>query len=151
MEYFRKGNYDSGNKSSEKKYADVEFTTKYIGSTRPKDLNIEIVLFDKSTKHKDEEEQRSVGAMFHRTTKSNVCLTTKKPIYDSKTRTYKLKFEGRVKIPSSNNLQLIDNSNPEDILFQMGKLKSKCYSCDFKYPFCAMNAFGLAVTCLSRT
>ncbi len=118
---------------------------------RPKDFNAEIVLFGKSIQEKEEDEQNSMGAMFYRNTKSSVCLTTKKPIYDPKTRTYRLKFEGRVKMPSSNNLQLVQDSNPEEILFQIGKLKTKCYSCDFKYPLCAINAFGLAVTCLSRT
>ena len=60
---------------------------------KPKDLNAEILLFDKSS-IQEENEQKSLGAMFHRNTKSSVFLTTKKPVFDPKTKTYRLKFEG---------------------------------------------------------
>lgn len=144
---------------------------------KPKDLFAEIVLFDKSKPDKETKEnsQDSLGIMFHRNSKSSMTVTTKKPFLDPLTKTYRLKFQGsislfflyifsntkpkltctnilgRVKVSSSNNIQLVNESEPDEILFQLGKLKTKCYSCDFRYPFCALSAFGMALTCLSRT
>lgn len=151
-EYALTGNYDDNDKTSEKKYSDVQFTTRMIGSTKPKDLLAELLLFENDERQSLEQQKSdSMSNMFRREVKRSVRLTTKKPYFDPKTKTYRLKFDGRVKMPSSNNLQLIDESKPDTTVFQLGKIKSKVYSCDFTYPFCAFSAFAMAVTCLSRT
>lgn len=38
----------------------------------------------------------------------------------------------------------------DEILMQLGKVESGFYNCDFSYPFCALQAFGFALSSLCR-
>ena len=130
---------DSNSKIDGIHYFDLEYNNKVIGRSKPKDINLNLNVCKRS-KHEDADAQFK-----------HKHLNTKKPTFDTKTKTYKLDFKGRAKLPSTNNLQIIDEANdPAEILLQLGKMKSKHYSLDFSYPFCAFTAFGLAISCLSR-
>ena len=77
-------------------------------------------------------------------------LVTKNAEWDHETKAYYLEFEGRAEEPSINNLQIVDGSSKQNVVLQLGKMNSKCFCLDYKYPFNAFTAFGLAVSCLSR-
>ena len=76
-------------------------------------------------------------------------IQTKKPYWDASTKKYKLDFKGRATRASSNNFQLIDCES-NSLVYQCAKWKSNLYNIDFKYPINAFQAFGIAISCLSK-
>lgn len=67
-----------------------------IGSTKPKDLLAELLLFENDERQSLEQQKSdSMSNMFRREVKRSVRLTTKKPYFDPKTKTYRLKFDGK--------------------------------------------------------
>jgi hypothetical protein len=135
--------------ASSKKYFDLEYNNKLVGHTKPKDINLELLVNDS---HSDTTNTSAslIESTFKREKSKRITLVTKKPEYDPATKKYKLDFGGRARLASCNNMQIIDNSNSSKVLFQLGKVKSKFYYCDYTYPFTAFQAFGLAISCLSR-
>lgn len=77
-------------------------------------------------------------------------LKNRQPYYDINMRKFVLNYNGRAKQSSKNNFQIVDESFPDDILMQLGKVETGEYNCDFTWPLCAMQAFGLALASLSR-
>lgn len=73
-----------------------------ISSSKPKDLLGEVLLFDsedpQSMQQEKTEKKKSLSSMFHREMKRSVCITTKKPYFDRRTNTYRLKFDGKNRI-----------------------------------------------------
>ena len=120
-------------------YFELEYANKMIGRSKPKDLllNLEIPIQNKRSNKSDVQTKLKI-------------LRSKKPEYDSKSKTYRLGFKGRAKLPSTNNVQIVDENDSKTIVMQLGKMKSKHYSLDFSYPFCAFTAFGVAISCLSH-
>lgn len=78
-------------------------------------------------------------------------LMTKPPEYNTRHKSYMLDFKGRIKKSSSNNMQIINPNKADKILWQLGKMESKHYILDFRYPFTAFTAFATALSCLTRT
>jgi hypothetical protein len=140
---------DNSNTDEDKprKYFDLEYRNKVIGRSKPKDLTLNLNI---NQAHKLKDADGNLVDNTYASTVKNKNLVTKSPEYDSKAKIYRLDFRGRAKLPSTNNLQLIDANNPKSVLLQLGKMETKSFSLDFSYPFCAFTAFGLAVSCLSR-
>ena len=139
-----------GDRLNEKLFFNLEYEkyTKLLGADKPKRFNLEIV------QHKvgDNEASDKMDKLFQRASATRYSkLITKKPYYDPVTRHLKLDFKKRVRMPSLNNIQIVDEADQDTILFQCGKFESRCYNIDFTYPFCAFTAFGLAIACLNRT
>jgi hypothetical protein len=120
-------------------YFELEYTNKMIGRSKPKDLllKLEIPIHNKRANKSDVQMKQKT-------------LRSKKPDFDSKSKTYRLDFKGRARLPSTNNVQIVDENDSKTVVMQLGKMKSKHYSLDFSYPFCPFSAFGLAICCLSR-
>lgn len=78
-------------------------------------------------------------------------VVTKAPEYDKQTKTYRLDFKGRASVSSVNNMQIVDLSNPSVVLLQLGKTGKRQFILDYSYPFTAFTAFGVALSCLSRS
>ena len=70
--------------------------------------------------------------------------------YDIALKKFVLNYNGRARQSSKNNFQIVDESVPDDILMQLGKLETGEYNCDFSFPLCALQAFGFALASLSR-
>ena len=77
-------------------------------------------------------------------------LKNRPPHYDINMRKFVLNYNGRAKQSSKNNFQIYDESVPDEILMQLGKVETGEYNCDYTWPLCAMQAFGLALASLSR-
>ncbi|CAF0715598.1 unnamed protein product [Brachionus calyciflorus] len=77
-------------------------------------------------------------------------LKNKQPVFSMEQKKYVLNYNGRAKRSSKNNFQIIDESSPDDILMQLGKVETTHYSCDFSFPICALQAFGFALSNLCR-
>jgi hypothetical protein len=58
---------------------------------------------------------------------------------------YRLDFKGRVPAASTKNVQFVSDEDGENIILQFGKVEQDVYHLDFKAPFNAIQAFGLAL------
>ncbi|RNA27193.1 tubby -like protein [Brachionus plicatilis] len=79
-----------------------------------------------------------------------VKLINKSPQWNSGLNSFALNFYGRVTISSVKNYQIIHEVNPDYVVTQFGKVNKDLYTCDFSYPFCALQAFGVALSSLDN-
>jgi tubby-related protein 1 len=77
-------------------------------------------------------------------------LKNRQPHFDIQLRKFVLNYNGRAKLSSKHNFQIVDESYPDDILMQLGKVGNGFFNCDFTYPFCALQAFGFALSSLCK-
>ena len=73
-------------------------------------------------------------------------LINKPPKWSEEYQAFVQNFYGRVKIASVKNFQLIDESKPEHIFLQFGKVSEHFFTMDFQYPLTPAQAFMI---CLS--
>ena len=79
-----------------------------------------------------------------------VKLINKQPSYNRDLRSCALNFRGRVTQASVKNFQIVHEINTDYIVMQFGKVNKDVYTCDFSYPMCALQAFGVAITSLDN-
>ena len=58
---------------------------------------------------------------------------------------FQLNFGGRVKVASIKNFQLVSPEAPERVSIQFGKANDAEFALDFKAPYTAIQAFGVAI------
>jgi hypothetical protein len=141
-----------------RKYFDLEYFNKVFGRSKPKDILLDLTLNNPQSgidelRTATERKSSAISTSFSIRRNKHVMLVTKKAEYDSETKTFRLDFDGRVKLPSTSNVQMVDEKKPnaaEGVLLQLGKCDSKTYAVDYQYPFTAFAAFGFAISCLSR-
>ncbi|CAF0823532.1 unnamed protein product [Rotaria sordida] len=76
-------------------------------------------------------------------------LRNRSPKYNEETKNYVLQFMGnRVAQPSVKNFQMIiENENrEEEIIMQFGRVDKETFTCDFRYPLSAIQAFAIALS-----
>lgn len=73
-------------------------------------------------------------------------LQNKAPKWNESVGAYVLNFNGRVKLASVKNFQLVDRRDPEAIVLQFGKVDKDRFNMDFQHPMSAFQAFAI---CLS--
>lgn len=90
------------------------------------------------------------GARIANNDKVTYFLKNKQPVFKMDIKQFVLNYNGRAKRSSKNNFQIIDETSPDDVLTQLGKVEDCVYHCDFAFPLCAMQAFGFALANLCR-
>ncbi|CAF1068184.1 unnamed protein product [Adineta ricciae] len=76
-------------------------------------------------------------------------LRNKAPSYNEDTKNYVLKFTGnRVAQPSVKNFQIVleNDNHEEEVVMQFGRVNEDIFTCDFRYPLTAIQAFGIALS-----
>ncbi|CAF3001390.1 unnamed protein product [Rotaria socialis] len=73
-------------------------------------------------------------------------LHNKAPIWNEETQSYVLNFHGRVTQASVKNFQVVHDDDQEYVCMQFGRVSDDVFTCDFKYPLCAVQAFGIALS-----
>lgn len=73
-------------------------------------------------------------------------LRNKAPKWSEAMKAFCLNFGGRVSVASVKNFQLVSLDDPEAVLLQFGKAGDDAFTCDFRWPLTAGQAFGI---CLS--
>lgn len=83
--------------------------------------------------------------------KESVYLQSIEPLYDPKTKSFAVDFQRTGLKQSKRNFQIhhCDDDNQEDVIVQCGKLKSKTFVLDFKFPLSIVQAFSLALVSFS--
>ena len=77
-------------------------------------------------------------------------LKNKQPTYDLSKKRFVLNYDGRARLSSKHNFQIVDEYSPEVIIMQVGKLDTGEFSCDYSFPLCALQAFALALSSFIR-
>jgi tubby-related protein 1 len=75
-----------------------------------------------------------------------VILRNKHPRWNELMKAFCLNFGGRVTVASVKNFQLVAHDDPETVLLQFGKVGDETFTCDFRWPLTALQAFAI---CLS--
>ena len=73
-------------------------------------------------------------------------LHNKTPVWNDDTQSYVLNFHGRVTQASVKNFQVIHDSDPDYIIMQFGRVADDVFTMDYRYPMCALQAFGVALS-----
>merc|ERR1719394_363165 len=73
-------------------------------------------------------------------------LTNKTPVWNDETQSYVLNFHGRVTQASVKNFQIVHESDTDYIIMQFGRVAEDVFTMDYRYPMCALQAFGVALS-----
>jgi hypothetical protein len=73
-------------------------------------------------------------------------LINKAPEWNKQLRSFVLSFNNRVTLASVKNFQVVHESNTDYIVMQFGKVNRDLFTCDYAYPLCALQAFGIALS-----
>ena len=73
-------------------------------------------------------------------------LHNKAPVWNEETQSYVLNFHGRVTQASVKNFQIVHPQNQEYIVMQFGRVADDVFTLDYRYPLCAVQAFGIALS-----
>ena len=77
-----------------------------------------------------------------------VKLINKAPVWHAELKSFALSFNGRVTKSSTKNYQIVHEAQKDYVVTQFGKVESDMYTCDYMYPLCALQAFGIALSSL---
>jgi hypothetical protein len=72
----------------------------------------------------------------------------KRPIWNESIKSYTLEFTSRVVERSVKNFQLVDPARDNYIRMQFGRFTKEIFTCDYTYPLCALQAFGIGISSL---
>lgn len=75
-----------------------------------------------------------------------VALRNKAPVWNDDSQAYVLNFHGRVTQASVKNFQVIHDDDPDHIIMQFGRIADDVFTMDYRYPMCALQAFGVALS-----
>ena len=73
-------------------------------------------------------------------------LHNKTPVWNDDTQSYVLNFHGRVTQASVKNFQIVHDTDPDYIIMQFGRVAEDVFTMDFRYPMCALQGFGVALS-----
>nr|XP_045605031.1 tubby protein homolog [Procambarus clarkii]XP_045605032.1 tubby protein homolog [Procambarus clarkii] len=73
-------------------------------------------------------------------------LCNKTPVWNDDTQSYVLNFHGRVTQASVKNFQIVHESDVDYIIMQFGRVAEDVFTMDYRYPMCALQAFGIALS-----
>ena len=73
-------------------------------------------------------------------------LHNKTPVWNEETQSYVLNFHGRVTQASVKNFQIVHDNDIDYIIMQFGRVAEDVFTMDYKYPMCALQAFGIALS-----
>ncbi|XP_075264588.1 tubby-related protein 3-like [Convolutriloba macropyga] len=73
-------------------------------------------------------------------------LHNKSPVWNEETQSYVLNFHGRVTQASVKNFQIVHPRSQDYIVMQFGRVADDVFTLDYRYPLCAVQAFGIALS-----
>lgn len=73
-------------------------------------------------------------------------LHNKTPVWNDDTQSYVLNFHGRVTQASVKNFQIVPDNDVDYMVMQFGRVAEDVFTMDYKYPMCALQAFGIALS-----
>ncbi|UJR21720.1 hypothetical protein I4U23_024797 [Adineta vaga] len=130
--------------------AAIAYETNILGFKGPRKMTI-IIPGMSSDHHRVEvrprNESESLIERWKRNDMNNLLeLHNKAPVWNEETQSYVLNFHGRVTQASVKNFQVVHDDDQEYVCMQFGRVSDDVFTCDYKYPLCAVQAFGIALS-----
>ncbi|CAF1277382.1 unnamed protein product [Adineta steineri] len=130
--------------------AAIVYETNILGFKGPRKMTI-IIPGMSSDHHRVEvrprNESESLVERWKHTNMDNLLeLHNKTPVWNEETQSYVLNFHGRVTQASVKNFQVVHEDDQDYVCMQFGRVSDDVFTCDFKYPLCAVQAFGIALS-----
>lgn len=128
--------------------AAIAYNTNILGLKGPRQINVMIPKIDHEVRP-TKSDLGIINQWKHRVFTHLLQLRNRTPKFNEETKTYVLQFTGnRVAQPSVKNFQLIiDNENEEEeVIMQFGRVDEDTFTCDYRYPLSAIQAFGIALS-----
>lgn len=130
--------------------AAIAYETNILGFKGPRKMTI-IIPGMSSDHHRVEVQPKndaeSLVERWKRNDMSNLLeLHNKTPVWNEETQSYVLNFHGRVTQASVKNFQIVHDDDQDYVCMQFGRVSDDIFTCDFKYPLCAVQAFGIALS-----
>ncbi|KAH9386681.1 tubby [Nematocida major] len=94
----------------------------------------------------DTPHKKSLQERVQKNTCEYVKMVNKPPQFNHETNSYVLNFDGRVTMPSTRNFQIIHPKDTSYISMTFGKVAENEYILDYAYPWCALDAFSVALS-----
>lgn len=150
--------YDSGEKAgrnSEKRSARSEvaavvYETNVLGFKGPRKMTVILPAMTKDHKRIDLKPSYEHEGLLDRWKSRNMEnlleLRNKTPVWNEDTQSYVLNFHGRVTQASVKNFQIVHENDADYIVMQFGRVTEECFSMDYCYPLCALQAFAIALS-----
>lgn len=79
-------------------------------------------------------------------TNNLVKLINVKPVWSEDSNSFVLNFHGRVTMASVKNFQIVHENDPHYLVMQFGRISHDVFTIDWRYPFCAFQAFAVALS-----
>jgi tubby-related protein 1 len=78
--------------------------------------------------------------------KNLISFVNKPPTWNETVKNYVFNFNGRKTLASVKNFQLIDESDPEKIFLQFGRIGKEEFALDLQWPLSPFQAFAFALS-----
>ena len=128
----------------------VVYETNLLGFKGPRKMCVVVPELDENDRRKIVQPVSEDETLYERFKAAKMddllVLKNKNPVWNEETQSFVLNFQGRVNQASVKNFQLIEDSDPEYICMQFGRVKEDHFSLDYSYPFCAIQAFAVALS-----
>ena len=130
--------------------AAVIYEPNVLGLKGPRRMTVLLPPMDHEGQRKDLHNDSDCYGLFERFKSKNpdtvLELHNKTPVWDDDSQSYLLNFHGRVTQASVKNFQVIHYSDEEYIIMQFGRVSDDIFTLDYRYPMCALQAFGVALS-----
>jgi tubby-related protein 1 len=137
-------------KKVRREYCVVQYETNVLGSLGPRKMHVGIPLADGTGELKefffDELPARFKSDAHDAAQYGFMALINKPPAWNDSVGAHTLDFKGRVTMSSVKNFQLVEASNPEQVLVQFGRVEKEVFTLDFAHPFSPFQAFSVALS-----
>lgn len=143
-----KKNPDKGSARSE--VAAVVYETNVLGFKGPRKMTVLLPAMTEDQKRVELkpgfEHETLLERWRNRNLENILELRNKTPVWNEDTQSYVLNFHGRVTQASVKNFQIVHENDADYIVMQFGRVTEECFSMDYCYPLCALQAFAIALS-----
>ncbi|XP_075529835.1 tub domain-containing protein ktub [Dermacentor variabilis] len=128
----------------------VVYETNVLGFKGPRKMTVILPAMSKDHKRIELKPSFEHGGLLERWKSRNMEnlleLRNKTPVWNDDTQSYVLNFHGRVTQASVKNFQIVHENDADYIVMQFGRVTEECFSMDYCYPLCALQAFAIALS-----
>ncbi|XP_064487801.1 tubby protein homolog isoform X2 [Ornithodoros turicata] len=130
--------------------AAVAYETNVLGFKGPRKMTVILPAMSGDQKRidlKPSYEHESLIERWRNRNMENILeLHNKTPVWNEDTQSYVLNFHGRVTQASVKNFQIVHENDVDYIVMQFGRVGEECFTMDYCYPLCALQAFAIALS-----
>ena len=128
----------------------VLYETNIFGFKGPRKMSVVIpgmtVDFERVVIHPKNDSDSLLKRYEEKNLQNLLVLHNKSPVWNEETQSYVLNFHGRVTQASVKNFQIVHPQSQEYIVMQFGRVSDDVFTLDYRYPMCAVQAFGIALS-----